>query len=76
MGTPGQDLISSGTMLDADKSRWNRSGIPVDGQPELISASEPPDSYDGAKKINTPERVDLVVNLKSQTNVKIKYRAD
>lgn len=75
MGTPGQDLITNGGIADGDNARWNRAGIPVEGNPDLISRADPPDSYDGAKLINTPDQVDLVVSKRDKTRVSIKYTA-
>lgn len=73
MGTPGQDLIQTEGFADFEKVRWNRAGIPVEGDPGLITVSDPPDSFEGAAKINSPERVDLVVTKIGRTRLNIKY---
>lgn len=76
MGTPGQNMIEADGLAGNEKSRYNRFGVVVPGRPGLISVADPYESYEGTKKINTPERVDLVVNKTDKTRLKIKYRTD
>ncbi len=74
MGSPGQNMITDGKVANATKARWNRAGVPVDGFPDLITVSDPPESYAGAAAINSPERVDLVVSRRDKTRVNIKWQ--
>lgn len=61
--------------MDSKGARYNRFGILVEGEPGFISVADPYESYEGTKKINTPERVDLVISVKDKTRLAIKFNA-